>query len=511
MAMPKITTHRKSTTHPVTSRPRLHSWGQINFYRNDVRSQIQTLIRDAPSPWITVELIAPPVDAMVMDILQQELDGSDNLLIDGYRRVCLKCLRALSKARNLMPASLTLSSRDVSKEGTNPITGGGFADIWKGHLHGRQVCLKVLRIHTSVNERAKLIQDFCREALVWRQLRHPNILPFLGVSDDLFAPGFCLISPWMVNGNIISYLEAHPNHNRLTSLIQIAEGMRYLHEHDPPIVHADIRGANVLVMDDLRCCLADFGLSLFSDSQAFDSSSGRNKGSTRWLAPEYMDSKLFNQLYFTARDVYAYGCTVIEIFTGKPPFSDIKMDAGVISEVLIKKSRPPRPSSNIFPDNGLWELVMACLSFISSQRPDATMIYYILAQIHIKTPFSTILELGRHLPTLPEAVLVQSALPTAARTQSQIMPQNHRYQWQPSPPSHTRGQNGSMRDDPWYSPTLERIPFPVYNYGFREWDQQIQDRPYVGESASDIAAAIEISGGQYLYTTWNDFVKMVMN
>ncbi|KAK0503773.1 kinase-like domain-containing protein, partial [Armillaria luteobubalina] len=179
-----------------------------------------------------------------------------------------------------------------------------------------------------------MLQEFCWEALVWRQLHHPNILPFLGVSEDLFALCFSLISSWMVNGNIISYLEAHPDHDCLALLGQIAEGMRYLHEHDPPIVHADICGANILVMDDLQCCLADFGLSLFSDSQAFDSSSGRNKGSTHWLAPEYMDSALFNQSYLTARDIYAYGCMIIKIFTGKPPFSGVKMDTSVISEVL---------------------------------------------------------------------------------------------------------------------------------------------------------------------------------
>ncbi|KAK0503541.1 hypothetical protein EDD18DRAFT_1063715, partial [Armillaria luteobubalina] len=87
---------------------------------------------------------------------------------------------------------------------------------------------------------------FCWEALVWRQLRHPNVLPFLGVSQNLFAPSYCLISPWMVNGNILSYLQAHPDHDRLTSLVQVADTMEYLHNLDPPIIHADIRGVRSL-------------------------------------------------------------------------------------------------------------------------------------------------------------------------------------------------------------------------------------------------------------------------
>ncbi|KAK0244443.1 hypothetical protein EDD85DRAFT_945746 [Armillaria nabsnona] len=100
----------------------------------------------------------------------------------------------------------------------------------------------LLRVFIPEKAREKLLRDFCQEALIWRQLCHPNILPFLGVSEDLFATSYCLISPWMINENIMCYLEVHPDHDRLTSLVQVAEGMQYLHNHDPPIVHADIRG-----------------------------------------------------------------------------------------------------------------------------------------------------------------------------------------------------------------------------------------------------------------------------
>ncbi|PBK74604.1 kinase-like protein [Armillaria solidipes] len=342
----------------------------------------------------TVDLLTDAPISMVMNLLQQELD--DPSCLDEYRTTCLKCLRALrdahpylavSKARNIVSPYLPFTSRDVTREWANPVGGGGFADIWKGRLHDTQVCLKVLRIFLSEKARERLLRDFRREAIVWKQLCHPNILPFLGVSEDLFAPSYCLISPWMINGNIMSYLEAHPDHDRLASLVQIAEGMKYLHNHIPPIVHADIRGANILVMDDLSCCLADFGLSLFAESQALESSSRIRKGSIRWLAPECMDLELFDRTYIsTARDIYAYGCTIIEIFTGKPPFSDIKSDASVIYEVRIKQSRPPRPPSNIFPDDGLWELVTMCLSTWSNQRPITERVLESLRSLPWPTP-----------------------------------------------------------------------------------------------------------------------------
>ncbi len=67
-------------------------------------------------------------------------------------------------------------------------------------------------------------------------------------------------------------------------------------------------------MDDLRCCLADFGLSLFAESQALDSSSRMRKGSARWLAPEHINpNAVIDRAYITARDIYAYGCTIVEV------------------------------------------------------------------------------------------------------------------------------------------------------------------------------------------------------
>ncbi|KAF9259165.1 hypothetical protein L218DRAFT_843322, partial [Marasmius fiardii PR-910] len=59
---------------------------------------------------------------------------------------------------------------------------------------------------------------FCKEVLIWTQLSHPNIVPLIGVNADLFEPEFCLVSPWMANDDIISFLKRNPDHNRLQSV-----------------------------------------------------------------------------------------------------------------------------------------------------------------------------------------------------------------------------------------------------------------------------------------------------
>ncbi|KAJ3859075.1 kinase-like domain-containing protein, partial [Lentinula novae-zelandiae] len=158
---------------------------------------------------------------------------------------------------------------------------------------------------------------------------------FISINEILFSPSYCFISPWMKNGNIMTYLANHPEQNRFPWISQVANGLQYLHGLDPPIIHGDIRGANILVMDDFNCCLADFGLALVTESPSLHEKSLNLRGSVFcWMSPEILDPKLFHLIQPKSRDIYAFGCTVVEILSGKVPFQDIKYDVAVISQVL---------------------------------------------------------------------------------------------------------------------------------------------------------------------------------
>ncbi|PBL04500.1 kinase-like protein [Armillaria gallica] len=320
----------------------------------------------------------------VIDHLQQLIDAE--LMGDGQvylRKRCTKWMLALVKMHGVLPTSF--SCLDARSEGSTAVWGGGFADIWKGRMGDTLICIKVLRIFidNGIEERARLIKNFCREALVWRNLKHPNVLPFLGVSTELFVPSFCLISPWMENGNIMSFLATNPAHDRLGSIKEVASGMAYLHSLDPPIVHADIRGVNIMVTDDYRCCLADFGLALTVETLAPGSSALMN-GSLRWLAPEALDIQLFDHKYIAARDVYAFGCTVIEIYSGKPPFSHIS-EAAIIHEVLMNvcTGRTKPRTGNL---GRIGEVVDRCLVTRAADRLGAKEVVRMLEDLDHTSP-----------------------------------------------------------------------------------------------------------------------------
>ncbi|KAK0437589.1 kinase-like domain-containing protein [Desarmillaria tabescens] len=177
----------------------------------------------------------------------------------------------------------------------------------------------------------------------------------------------------MKNGNIISFLSQHPEHNRIQCIIEVANGLDYLHSHKPPVIHADIRGANILVNADFRCCLADFGLAKAVMTCGFGSYGDSRKGSSRWLAPELLQvDASSNWQYQTFRDIYAFGCTVIEIFTGRIPFWNIKQDIAVMLAVWQNDLRPARPSYDELPYDSVWSLVELCWSRDVHRRPSSS-------------------------------------------------------------------------------------------------------------------------------------------
>ncbi|KAE9399945.1 kinase-like protein, partial [Gymnopus androsaceus JB14] len=203
-----------------------------------------------------------------------------------------------------------------------------------------------------------------QEVLIWSQLEHPNVLPFLGTNMDLFPQSYCLVSPWCSLGNVMIYLSNHPEADKM-EILDILKGLEYLHTRNPPVVHGDLKGGNILMSDLGQCRLADFGLAaMMSTLQTLSSSTDSTRGSIRWMAPELFDYKT-NSRPSTSTDMYSLGCTIFEIITGAPPFSEVKPDIAVTVQIM-SGSRPLRPAEGF--SDGLWGIVRKCYA-VPEYRP----------------------------------------------------------------------------------------------------------------------------------------------
>ncbi|KAF9255254.1 hypothetical protein L218DRAFT_1036269 [Marasmius fiardii PR-910] len=158
------------------------------------------------------------------------------------RSSTLKAMLRLSKKSDLIPKCLMINN--IEKLGDYPVGYGGFGDLWMGKVGGQVLGLKVPRI-SRTSDVQKLLRDYNREAIVWQQLDHPNVLPFMGIYYMNEArTQLCLVSPWMEQGNLVTFLETTPREEVDLYLLvyDVASGLAYLHRMK--VVHGDLKGVS---------------------------------------------------------------------------------------------------------------------------------------------------------------------------------------------------------------------------------------------------------------------------
>ncbi|KAJ7267286.1 kinase-like domain-containing protein [Mycena rebaudengoi] len=305
----------------------------------------------------------------ILDLVQDLLDYD----FPASRPSLFKALIRLSRASGLHPRCFPLTG--VQKVGQQ-VAAGGFGDIWQGLVRGQHVSVKVMRIFRKDDVEVAM-KDFGREALIWRQLSHPNLLPFFGLY--YWDERLCLVSPWMENGNILEFLRrtSASEAERISLILDISLGLKYLHQNH--VVHGDLKAINILVTPSRRACITDFGLSSIADVVTLHfthSTVSARAGTTRWQAPELLRGE---RPHHYGSDIYAFGCVCYEVLTGKAPFYEVQMDVAIILKV-IGGERPSRPipGSRALAEpilmNSLWTLVQDCWADNAGDRPLAAQI-----------------------------------------------------------------------------------------------------------------------------------------
>ncbi|TVU40511.1 hypothetical protein EJB05_13978 [Eragrostis curvula] len=167
-------------------------------------------------------------------------------------------------------------------------------------------------------------------------------------------------------GSINKYVKQH--YGAMTESVvrnftrHILRGLAFL--HGQKIMHRDIKGANLLVDVHGVVKLADFGMAKHLSTAAPNLSL---KGTPYWMAPEMVQATLMKDIgYDLAVDIWSLGCTIIEMFDGKPPWSDLEGPAAMF-KVLHKD--PPIPE-NLSHEGK--EFLQCCFKRNPAERPTAS-------------------------------------------------------------------------------------------------------------------------------------------
>jgi len=213
---------------------------------------------------------------------------------------------------------------------SNKLGRGGFGTVYKGVWgDGTAFAAKVL-----CSESEQGIKEFLAEIESISEAKHANLVRLLGCCIQ--RKNRILIYEYLENNSLDHVLQGN-GATRLTwstradICVGTAKGLNYLHEeHEPNIVHRDIKASNVLLDRDYRPKIGDFGLAkLFPDNVTHISTGV--VGTCGYLAPEYF---VHGQLTKKA-DVYSFGVLVLEIISGRRISQTIHSDMFLVREAWV--------------------------------------------------------------------------------------------------------------------------------------------------------------------------------
>eukprot|EP00440_Ansanella_granifera_P009873 gb/GFBE01010701.1/.p1 GENE.gb/GFBE01010701.1/~~gb/GFBE01010701.1/.p1 ORF type:complete len:479 (+),score=75.78 gb/GFBE01010701.1/:1-1437(+) len=246
-----------------------------------------------------------------------------------------------------------------------PIGSGSHGCVFKAldNRTGRIFAVKRGIVDDSEDDK-KYRERLEEELSISKDLRHPNIVATLGF--EYAANHLYIYLEYVPGGSLSSMLnEFGPLAGTLLSdaTSGLVEGLNYLHTREPPVIHRDIKGANILVDLDFCVKLADFGCSKRSNV----TTSFTTIGSIPWMAPEVI---LQQDGYGRKADVWSLGCVLIEMATAEKPWGRAAFENVMyaLRHIATSDKVPPIPESL---DEAGHDFASMCLKRDPEERPSA--------------------------------------------------------------------------------------------------------------------------------------------
>ncbi|KDQ15822.1 hypothetical protein BOTBODRAFT_65126 [Botryobasidium botryosum FD-172 SS1] len=307
-----------------------------------------------------------------------EMRKKMNALPEGRRYPYKEALSNIYDATGIYPCDEGLMSSEIGKFNcANSVEQGGY-DFWERgtFLDRHEVVLKQLAPYGSSKSASGHFDDrSCVERLVkiWASFNHPYVLRLIGCYTE--QHGVCVVAPYMPNGNACTYIREHNNANCSKVLLQVAEGLEYI--HGMGAVHGEICGSNVLIATSGHACIADFGLSDMAERchPAEYVFLGKHGGGPRWKAPElFRFANNQKPACTTQSDIFAFGRLIYELTTDRMPFHESKDEYHALRRIWDgeKLSMP----KDVYArrrglTDGMWALAEDCWAEDPNSRPTA--------------------------------------------------------------------------------------------------------------------------------------------
>lgn len=219
---------------------------------------------------------------------------------------------------------------------TNILGQGAFGPVYKATMpSGGVAAIKVLASDSHQGEK-----EFQTEVSLLGRLHHRNLVNLIGYCVD--KGKYMLIYEFMSNGSLSNLIYSEERvlswEERLQIALDISHGIEYLHEGAvPPVIHRDLKSANILLDHFMRAKVADFGL---SKEEVFDGRNSGLKGTYGYIDPAYISTNKFTM----KSDIFSFGVIIFELITAIHPHQNLmeyvnlaSMSQDGVDEILDKQ------------------------------------------------------------------------------------------------------------------------------------------------------------------------------
>ncbi|KAJ6806020.1 calmodulin-binding receptor-like cytoplasmic kinase 2 [Iris pallida] len=257
---------------------------------------------------------------------------------------------------------------------------GGFGTVYRATLTDGNV-VAVKRAKKSVYDN-HLSTEFQSEIQTLAKIEHLNLVRFLGYLE--YEEEKIVVVEYVPNGTLREHLDGLRGSHldlaaRLDIAIDVAHAVTYLHMYtDHPIIHRDIKSSNILLTENLRAKVADFGFArLGATETGITHVSTQVKGTAGYLDPEYLRTYQLTE----KSDVYSFGVLLVELITGRRPIETKReLKERVTPKWAMKKfidgnavqaldpNLSQSPATNLALEK-VFELALQCLAPTKQGRP----------------------------------------------------------------------------------------------------------------------------------------------
>ncbi|KAM7257958.1 hypothetical protein ACFE04_013699 [Oxalis oulophora] len=258
---------------------------------------------------------------------------------------------------NYLPAAAgVLGNMFVNWEKGDLLGSGSLGSVYQGITHdGVFFAVKEVPLLNQGNQSIDLLEQ---QIAMLSQFEHENIVLYYGTQRD--ESTLHIFLELMTRDSLVHlYQQSTLSESQVSTYTrQILHGLKYL--HDQHVVHRDVKCANILVHANGSLKLADFGL-----AKAGNINDVRLKGTAYWMAPEVVNRR--GQGYDLPADIWSLGCTILEMLTGRAPYSEFECMAALF--YISRGNIPVVPESL---SDCAQDFILKCLKANPNDRPTAS-------------------------------------------------------------------------------------------------------------------------------------------